>query len=393
MISILLALLAPAHAAPSTTLGGYFRLMARPDLVGGEGRLGMSSTYGRLLNEGPWGLLEVRQALVGRRGEGGPWGALTLRVEGGATPGGDPTNGSLLGFRISQLHLDAGELGDPALTWRLGTLETTFGDLWLFDARPTQMLVDVLGVSATWARGGTEVLLGAGDAGWSIHGADYHMVASAGASVKQAVGDHVTVGIGGQAWTEPVDGAVRAASSAWKVATLVGLGELGPLRASRLQLVVIRHLPGPVDADGPSERHEVILGEELELEVVPDRFELALAGLLVHRFDLADRRSPTSGTALSAVARGQLALTGTLSLLAETSLAREGAPGAPTTDTWQGKGGVVLSPAGPGLMDRPAIRLLYGAQRSTAGSAWPGVDRGSRAFWHHLVSLEGEAWF
>ena len=36
---------------------GYFRVMARPDLQGGDSRLGFWNLYGRLLNEGPWAAL------------------------------------------------------------------------------------------------------------------------------------------------------------------------------------------------------------------------------------------------------------------------------------------------------------------------------------------------
>ena len=44
----------------STSLGGYARLLARPDLAGGQGQLGFWNLYGRLLNEGPWISLDPR---------------------------------------------------------------------------------------------------------------------------------------------------------------------------------------------------------------------------------------------------------------------------------------------------------------------------------------------
>ena len=426
-----LLLLAHAHAAE---VGGYFRLMARPDLVGGDGRLGTSPFYGRLLNEGPWGLLDVRQSLV-KGGPDAPWGALTLRVEGGAVGNGDPTNGSLLGFRVSQLYLTAGNLGPAHTTWRFGTLETTFGDLWLYDARPTQMLVDVLGASATWANGGTEVVLGAGDAGWAVRGARYHLVVSAGGSVRRK-GEHAEVGIGGQAWYEPADGdpdgphdtdgltladlADPAAWASghpgpaghatrglgWKLAGTFGFGGAGALRWNRLQVIVARRLPDAplvAEVEGAEvrlgaaaltdQRHELTVGDEVELVLVPDRLELAAAAIFEHRFDPDDRRatSATWRTAASAVVRAQLALTPYVSLLGETSLAREVARGPAAKDTWQGKAGVVLSPAGTGLGARPALRALYGVQRCSLPGAWPGAAGGGR--WHQLVSLEAEAWF
>jgi hypothetical protein len=45
-------------------VGGYFRVMARPDFQGGVGRLGFWNLYGRLLNEAPWAALELRVDLL-----------------------------------------------------------------------------------------------------------------------------------------------------------------------------------------------------------------------------------------------------------------------------------------------------------------------------------------
>lgn len=406
----MLTLLLLAHAQ-AAELGGYFRLAARPDLVGGDGRLGTSALYGRLLNEGPWGLLDLRQSLVDGD-EGAPWGSLSLRVEGGTVGAGDPTNGSLLGFRITQLYFSAGNLGPKNVTFRAGTLETTFGDLWLFDARPTQMLVDVLGASGTWAHNGTEVMVGLGDAGWSIHGPRYHAVGSAGGSVRHR-GHHTEVGVGGQAWFEPPgrypDGQASASARAWKVAGTVGVGELGMLRWNRFQVVLLRRLPDApmvqevggkevrVDVAGQTDqRHELMIGNEVELDVVPDHLEVAAAAMFQHHFDPDDARagSHTNRSSIAGVLRAQVALTPHFSLLGETSLAREVARGAPTKDTWQGKGGLVVSPAGPGLGARPALRALYGVQHCNLPNAWPSMgEPASKSRWHHLVSLEAEAWF
>ncbi|MFN7142480.1 MAG: hypothetical protein ACK4YP_01790 [Myxococcota bacterium] len=435
---LLLTLLSPAHAAElrGPELHGYFRVMARPDLVGGDGRLGTSPFYGRLLNEGPWGLLDVKQPLVGEEGADAPWGDLRFRVEGGSVAGGDPTNGNLLGFRLSMLHLHAGNLGPAGVEWRIGTLETTFGDLWLYDARPSQMLVDVLGASAAWKVGKTEFLVGAGDAGYSLRGARYHTVLSGGGSVKHGLGEHVVVGLGGQAWYEPRDedpdalrdtpgvdvGAWygdRAAWArghadvalgepvpglAWKVVAHVGVADVGVIKAARLQAIALRKLPEPPaveDVDGKEvrvgaasrtdARHEYVLGSEVELELGP--VEVAWGAILDHRVDPDDPKGRGGGnrTGVSTVVRAQAPIVPVVSLLVETSLARERARNADVKDTWQGKGGVVIVPGGPGMGSRPALRLLYGAQWSSLPDAWPGSPTGSR--WHHLVSAEAEAWF
>lgn len=431
----MLAALLLAHAHAATELHGYFRLMARPDLVGGDGRLGTSAFYGRLLNEGPWSLLDVRQPLV-VGGEGAPWGDLRFRIEGGGVAGGEPLNGALLGFRLSQLHIHAGGLGAADVEWRVGTLETTFGDLWLYDARPTQLLVDVLGASAAWTHGATELVIGAGDAGFSLRGPRYHTVASGGAAARIDVGEHGNLGLGAQVWFEPgsadpdalrdtpgLDAAAwygdlaawarahpdaRAgqpvAGYAWKVAAHLGVEDLGALRAARLQVVGQRRLPdapaaAAVDgeevllgaASATDARYELLVGAEAELAF--GAAEVAWAALLDHRADLDDRtgRGPGGRSGISTVIRGQFPLARAVGLLVESSVARETAPGAATKRTWQGKAGLVLVPAGPGLASRPALRLLYGAQHATVPDSWPGTPTGSR--WHQLVSAEAEAWF
>jgi len=45
-------------------VGGYFRVMTRPDFQGGDGRLGYWNLYGRLLNEGPFVALETQLHLL-----------------------------------------------------------------------------------------------------------------------------------------------------------------------------------------------------------------------------------------------------------------------------------------------------------------------------------------
>ena len=47
----------PAYGAEGS-VGGYMRVMTRPDFQGGDGRLGYWNLYGRLLNEGPFVALE-----------------------------------------------------------------------------------------------------------------------------------------------------------------------------------------------------------------------------------------------------------------------------------------------------------------------------------------------
>ena len=74
-----------------------------------------------------------------------------------------------------------------------------------------------------------------------------------------------------------------------------------------------------------------------------------------------------------------------------------------TRETWQGKGGVVLTPMGPGIWSRPTVRVLYGTQWSSENNAFSNnfvetLDQYNEfgnvdQHWHHMLSLEAEAWF
>ena len=79
MIALLLSL--QSFAAPAE-IGGYFRVMTRPDLQGGAGRLGYWNLYGRLLNEGPYATLDFRFRLLDRTTSQEPWTSLHTRIEG-----------------------------------------------------------------------------------------------------------------------------------------------------------------------------------------------------------------------------------------------------------------------------------------------------------------------
>ena len=81
---IALLALSVAHAG-NVDIGGYFRVMARPDLQGGNGRLGYWNLYGRLLNEGPYGMIDLRyDVLAPEPGSDAPWTSVHARVEGGS---------------------------------------------------------------------------------------------------------------------------------------------------------------------------------------------------------------------------------------------------------------------------------------------------------------------
>src|SRR5581483_9723790 len=111
-LSCLFATAAFAQATPDRfSASGYFRLAARPDWQGGNGRLGFSDLYGRLMNEGPYAMLELKlDVLQAPPDSTDVWASVHARIEGGSVGQTDAGNGSLANFRLSQLYVRAGNL-------------------------------------------------------------------------------------------------------------------------------------------------------------------------------------------------------------------------------------------------------------------------------------------
>lgn len=467
---------------------GYFRVMARPDLQGGNGRLGYWNLYGRLLNEGPWAALELRLDVVPPEpGGGNAWTSLQARIEGGSVANAHPALGRLDNFFLSQLYALAGNVILDKVTWRIGTLEYYFGDLGLYDLRPAQIFFETIGLSATWKADQVELLLGVGDAGWHLRRDQYNSVISAGGAARFRITPTFELGVGGQMLYEPevqgnrfaphatpglsYENFVRGeillkfleenpgqenlfphpeptSATSWKAVAYLGFGGFGPLRWNNLFAnATLRHPDQFVTEASPAtgrefdiyiedltdERMELVLGNETQLELVPQRLDAILAFLVGHATDADNDIQPTDfdRTYYSGVLRLQLYMTETVHLLGETSLAREVSHNgnafrrhrdsvfqsedgmensrgleygdSDTRDTWQGKVGVVLNPQGIGIFNRPSLRLLYGVQHSTQNLAFGNSfveDSGELDYfgspevhWHHILSLETEAWF
>lgn len=373
---MLLALLvAPVHA---TEVGGYFRVMTRPDFEGGNGKLGHWNLYGRLLNEGPYAILELKQDILEREaGSDEIWTDLHAKIEGGSIGGADAGNGSLANLRLSQVYVQAGNIGLRGVTWRLGSLESTFGDLGLYDMRPTQILVDTLGASARFEGERAELLLGVGDAGYSMRGARYNTVFSAGGTARLRFGKHLELGVGGQYYYEPKVVGNRFAphdtpdvsfldylrgeaveswvednpgqlsdfptprpvdARSWKANGYLGFGDIGPLDWNSLYLNWTRRHPESFYTESgegadtsiyvtglTDEREEINIGNEAQFTLIPDRLDVAIGAVYGMYTDGDNEVAPTDfdRTFYSGVVRAQLYLSPHVHLLAESSLAKE----------------------------------------------------------------------
>lgn len=477
-----------AALAGNADVGGYFRIAARPDLQGGSGRLGYWNLYGRLMNEGPYGMVELRYDLLDREPDSQrPWSTVHVRLEGGSIANADPLNGSLTAYRVSQMYVRTGNVLLRDVTWQVGTQEFFFGDLGLYDFRPATLLFRTVGVSGRYDHGPLELLLAAGDNGFGQYGLAYSPIPTAAAAARlRIVPGHLELGGGAEGHYEPAvtgsrnapyqtpgigfedwvrgevgerfvaeNGAEQAPyfpdpiprdATSWAAVGNLGFGGAGPLVWNNFFVRYEAIHPQKTSEDTllgqpltlyvhdlTDQRTVLQLGDELQLRLIPKRLDAVLGGFWGDHRDRDDdlRPSDFDRTYGSQVTRLQVYVSPTAHVLLENAVAREwsrngntyrehadslfanteGRPdtrGLETGDsdtrfTWQGKGGFVLNPLGPGVFVRPSLRFLYGVQYSSQNNAFgnafvENVDQ-ENAFGnverhlHHLVSIETETWF
>lgn len=501
VVALLCAAVASAEAPRDRfRSGGYFRIMARPDFQGGFSQLGYSRYYGRLLNEGPWGALELSlDVLQNAPGKADPWATVHTKLEGGSFHATDVGQGALNNFRITQLYVKAGNVLLENVVWQLGTIDSYQGYLGLYDERISNIFYDTVGLSATYTRDRFDVMVGIGDAGFSIRGAGYNTIFTAGAMARYRFSDRFNVGVGAQYRYEPAvegnrnalysfsgpgfdqgdanleyeayvrretmqgyffrnaqtgapylppeDWATPRSGDSFILVGDVGFGGMGPLVWDNLYVRFARNHPEraiterhagfdftvPI-ADLTDQRYSLLIGNEAQFKVIPDRLEAAWAQLFVYDVNQDNRiaAGEDNRTVLTTVLRLQYFLTETFHLLGETALAREQAlvgnlfrehsdsvftstggvadsrglefGDSDTRHTFQLKTGVVLNPLGRGIYQRPSLRLLYGTQYSSQQAAFGSgfvtsldqftqLQAGPERHWHHLFAIEAEAWF
>lgn len=352
---------ATAHAESENdrfAAGGYFRVATRPDFSGGDSKLGYSSLYGRLMNEGPYAALEMRLDMLQKQASRAnqPWTSVHAKVEGGSVANADPRGGKLENFALTQLYVKAGNVGIPGVTWQLGTLDSYFGDLGLYDRKPAQIFFDTVGLSARLDRPRFDLLVGGGDAGYFIRRDEYDTIFTGGGTLRfRVIPGHFEVGGGGQFWHEPkvvgnrfapqqtrgvgYEDYVRrevvtkfyednagqeftrpepVSASAWKAVGYVGFGA-GPLQWNNFFVNVQKRLPenfytesysfgldgipNTVD-DEPrdyaiheagltDERFQLNVGNEMHLTVIPRRLDAAWAFVYGNNTDGDNDISPS----------------------------------------------------------------------------------------------------
>lgn len=481
--------------------GGYFRIAARPDFQGGWSKLGLWNISGRLLNESQWAALEMRLMLLqAAPGTQEVWTSIHAKVEGGSVKGADIFNGALNSFALTQLYVKAGNVLLKDVVWQIGTLDYYFGDLGLYDMKLAEIFYNTIGLSATYSNDTIDFILGIGDSGYLLNGYQkYTPILTLGTALRVHPFPGFEVGFGGELFYElenrgnkyapyqtrfKSNQGVSYASYAhqrvvsdfakslpdvnqtfdqfptptpsgalsFKVMAYLGFGQLGALRWNNLFINFLRKHPNDMYeeffnnqtynvyvTEWTDERYQLNIGNEMQLAIVPDRFDLTWAALFGYHFDKDDkiRSSEENRLFWSLVVRGQVYITPTLHFLAETSFAQEKSLNGnlwkksarsidrsangfadndglefgdlQTRNTWQGKAGLVINPGGSGIFARPSLRLMYGVQYSNMHNAFPNnyvetLDDNNLFFkndlnsikdrhWHHIISIEAEAWF
>lgn len=380
-LSSVLGLEAVARAEAATDrfgAGGYLRIGTRPDFQGGNSRLGYWNLYGRLLNEGQWGALELKLDMLPQQPDSDrPWTSLRAKFEGGSVLTADANRGSLAQYRMSQLYVQAGNLLVKDLIWQFGTLDAYLGDLGLYDMRPAQVLFETVGASARYRTRKVDVTFGVGDSGWFLRGPQYNTIFTAGLLARIRPTEHFEFGFGGQLMYEPavtgnrfapyatenlryedwlrrevvqryleqnptnVDyfpNPVSRSSTSGKVVGYVGFGGLGPLLWNSLYFNVLRRHPDQFTTetfqgrdytiyvhDLTDDRWQFNAGNEARFTIVPGKLDAAWGLLFGRHWDDDNTVKPTDDNRLfaSTVVRAQTYFTDTLHLLVEGSIAYE----------------------------------------------------------------------
>ena len=380
MLALTLMSLLSTQALAEARVGGYVRVMARPSLQGGAGQLGHWNLYGRLMNEGPYAMLDFdMDVLQPTPGAGTPWTRVHARVEGGSVSSADPGDGGLENYRMSQLHILAGSVLLDNVTWQAGTLEHTMGDLGLYDMRLAQIFHDTVGLSARWEHGPIDLVLGGGDSGFGLRAGRYNPVLTGGGSLRLAIKDKVQLGLGAEKMLESgVSGNTHApyftpgvdyedwvrgevvesfraehpitadrfpsprltqtdAHSAFAYLGFGG-GQGRPLEWMSTYVRYDKRLPaGPTEDAYAGETHQIYTtrltderraltaGSEAIINLMPERLQWVAGALYGARWDEDNDIIPSDddATFYSVVNRLQLAGTPTVGLLVETSWAEE----------------------------------------------------------------------
>ncbi len=381
VLSLLLASVAGADAPPERIgAGGYFRIMTRPDFQGGNGKLGYWWLYGRLLNEGPYGELAMKlDVLQNQPGSSDVWATVHTRVAGTSFQSTDPGNGLFGNFRATMLYVQVGNVLLDNVTWQLGTLEHFWGDLHIYDLRPSSVLYDTVGLSGLYQRDKLELMLAVGDSGYFQKKDAYNTIFTGAASLRyRFIPGKLEAGLRAQVGYEPgvagnrnalyqlsspvlyedfarkevmkrfyelnpnaqprTDPLIPRSGSSYKGVAYVGFGGVGPVQWNNFYATFSKKHPDaftretyqgreyllPI-ADLTDERYELFFGNETALQLIPGKLDALWGATFGYQYnnDNTVVAGEDNRTYFGTVLRTHYYFSNTFHLLGETSIARE----------------------------------------------------------------------
>ena len=372
----LIGLLGQSAEAAPVQVGGYMRVMTRPDVQGGNGTLGYWNLYGRLLNERGYTMLDTRVQLPRSRLV---WRSLE-QCSLSSRRWLDRQHGRWK-WKSFQLSTVTGLLTE----WKqhsqsrlaVGNLGSYFGDLGLYDMRPAMVFTDTVGISGRYQTERSELLIGVGDAGYAKYGAEYNTVWTSGFTLRHRPIDQLEFGIGGQGYLELGTPGNRNApyttpemdyedwlrgevveqfdaenpfdilefpipelqnSSSYTAIGYIGFGGFGPIiwnnfyatyRTLHPEKYTTEYFEGQefklYTTDLTDERDALLIGNEMQLRIVPNKWDIAW-GLLYGRHQDGDNDIAPSDhdrTYASTVLRSQWYIKPEFHFLIESSIAQE----------------------------------------------------------------------
>lgn len=386
---VLTASLAAAISIPTAAAAGeitdwlaidtYLRGRASISASGEAGALGNTTKLGRLLNESS----KIQVDTEARPLENA---IAHIRLEGETLRGADAGGGALSGMHLTQTWLEYRNALVDGLSIRVGSADYLMGVMQYYDLKPGRVLLETYGIRADYAADGFTFTAAAGDSGYMRSGSEgYHPIPTAAVAASLSDGGMKL------AAAAEIYGAIDAPDGESPASRKPGFklvfgakfsGE-DMLRRADSYLSIEHKLP-TADRD---DHYAVTAGHELEI-AAGDAFRLGVGVLASWGYA---KSADLNAFELSPLVRVQYALAEPLHVLAEMAyhVRIDDLSGkADTEQAWQGKAGLVLSPAGLGLLTRPHLRLLYGAMRADGAF---GQKEG--ASWKHTFAAEFELKF
>ena len=375
------------------SVDAYMRARALSSLNGGKsGALGNTTLLGRLMNESTKLQIDA---------EARPMQDFLahIRLEGETFKGADTDFGSLAKLVLTQTYVQIDDCFTDGLSLRVGSADYLMGVMQYYDLKPGRVLLETYGIRVDYSVGDVRLTAALGDSGYIRRRDNYAplLTGALGVSGTTASGAALSAAVEVFGELESPDGKRESTgNAAYKIVGGAKWQGDGVIRRADTYVNFTRELP-TADNDRRG-LHSLTVGHELQL-ATSERTELGFGAMLTWSFSSADFKQASTDNSIrfSPLIRMEVAPTDLLHALVETAYSVQHSynggiwDGADLLHIWQGKVGLILSPKGLGLLTRPHLRLLYGAQFCSDSDIDCGQKLGKQ--WKHAVSAEFEIKF